>query len=116
MNKKLKQTLFWIPRILSILYALFLSLFALDVFNEGYNIRDTIIALLIHLVPTYLVVIALFIAWQREHIGGALFIALAMIYLIISRGESWIISVPFLLIGVLFLFNWTHRTQHKTQY
>ena len=32
---------------------------ALDVFSEGYGFGETVLALLIHLVPTYLVVIAL---------------------------------------------------------
>ncbi len=33
MNKTLKQTLFWTPRIAGILFVLFISLFAADVFD-----------------------------------------------------------------------------------
>jgi len=110
-----KRVIFWIPRVLSILFALFLSLFALDVFDEGYSFRETIVALLIHLVPTYLVIIALVIAWRREGIGAILFIALATFYLIASKGVGWIISGSLFLIGVLFLFNWVYRTHLKTR-
>jgi len=108
-----KRVLFWIPRVLCILFAMFLSMFALDVFSEGYGFGETILALLIHLVPTYLVVIALVIAWRWEGVGAISFIALALFYLVMSRGESWIISGPLFLVGVLFLFNWIYRAQLK---
>ena len=35
MNTKPKRVLYWIPRALTILFALFISVFALDVFGEG---------------------------------------------------------------------------------
>ena len=59
MNTSVKRVLFWTPRILCILFAIFLSLFALDVFGEGLGFWKTILALLIHLVPVYIVVIVL---------------------------------------------------------
>ena len=112
----MKQVLFWSPRLLCILFALFLSLFALDVFNEGYGFWETIRALLIHLVPVYIVVIVLVIAWRWEWIGAILFIALALLYLVISWGRlHWsaylAISGPLVLLGILFLFNWIYRKQ-----
>ena len=61
MNASAKRVLFWTPRILCILFAIFLSVFALDVFSEGYGFWQTIGALLLHLVPTFIVVIALLI-------------------------------------------------------
>ena len=115
MNTSTKRVLFWAPRVLCILFAMFLSMFASDVFSEGYGFGETILALLIHLVPTYLVVIALVIAWRWERVGAILFIALALFYLVTSRGESWIISGPLFLVGVLFLLNWTYRAQLKTR-
>jgi hypothetical protein len=115
MNTTTQQILFWIPRVLCILFALFLSMFALDVFSEGNGFGETILALLIHLVPTYLMVIVLVIAWRWEGIGAIFFIFFALFFLVASRGESWIISGPLFLIGVLFLFNWVYREQLKTQ-
>ncbi len=41
MKRPMKQFLFWSPRVLTILFALFLSLFALDVFGEGYGFWAT---------------------------------------------------------------------------
>jgi hypothetical protein len=90
-------------------------MFALDVFSEGYGFGQTILALLIHLVPTYLVVIALIIAWRWEWVGAILFFALALFYLVSSKGGSWVISGPLFLVGVLFIFNWKYRAKLKTR-
>jgi len=110
-----KRLLFWSPRVLGILFAIFLSLFALDVFSEGYGFGETILALLMHLIPTYLVVIALAVAWRWEWVGSILFIALASAYLASSGGGSWIISGPLFLIAILFLVNWLYRARLKAQ-
>lgn len=120
MNRTTKQVLFWAPRVLCILFAIFLSLFALDVFGEGYGFWETILALLIHLVPVYLVVIALVIAWRWEWVGAILFAGLALSYVFLVWGqEHWsaylAISGPLVLIGVLFLLNWRYRTQLRTR-
>ncbi len=119
MNTDIKRVLFWTPRIFCILFAMFLSLFALDVFSEGYGFWETILALLIHLVPVYIVVIVLVIAWRWEWVGAILFIALALFYLVWSWGRfHWSaylgISGPLVLLGVLFLFNWIYRAQLRT--
>ena len=120
MNSSMKRVLFWSPRILCILFAVFLSLFALDVFGEGLGFWETILALLIHLVPVYIVVIALVIAWRWEWVGTVLFTALAVVYLILAWGRfHWsvyaTISGPLVLMGILFLLNWLYRAQLRTR-
>jgi hypothetical protein len=120
MNRKMKPVIFWTPRILGILFALFISLFSLDVFSEGYGFWGAILALLIHLVPTYLVIIALIIAWRWEWIGAILFLGLGGFYLIWTWGEfDWVtyllISGPLFLAGVLFLVNWVYTTKLLTK-
>jgi hypothetical protein len=120
MNLKTKRIMIWTPRFLSILFAIFVSLFALDVFSEDYGIWETIVALLIHLVPTYLILIALTLAWRWEWVGAVAFIALGVFYLIWSWGEfEWVtylvISGPLILVGVLFLVNWVYRSELRTK-
>ena len=115
MNTITRRILFWSPRVLGILFAIFLSLFALDVFNEGYSVGETILALLIHLIPTYLVVISLALAWRWEWVGSILFIALTLFYMASSGSGSWVISAPLWLIGLLFLLNWTYRAQLRAR-
>ena len=116
MNTSIKKVLYWAPRILCILFAIFVSLFAFDVFGEGQGFWKTILALLIHLVPVYIIVIALIIAWRWEWVGAVLYFALAFFYIVWFWGRfHWSaylgISGPLALIGVLFLLNWIYREQ-----
>jgi hypothetical protein len=120
MNTSTKRVLFWTPRVLCILFAMFLSLFALDVFSEGYGFWKTILALLIHLVPVYIVVIVLVIAWRWEWVGAILFIGLGLFYIVFVWGRFPLVayvamSGPLFLVGVLFLFNWIYRAQLRTR-
>jgi hypothetical protein len=120
MPKVQKQILFWTPRILSILFVLFLSLFALDVFGEGYGFWKTVLALFIHLIPSLILVAALTLAWRWEWIGAVLFIGFGVWYLVISWGRfDWtapliIAGIP-LLVGVLFLVGWINRRQIRVK-
>ena len=43
-----KGVLFWAPRFLTMLFALFLSIFALDVFAEAKGFLETLTALFAH--------------------------------------------------------------------
>ncbi len=120
MSTSMRRVLFWTPRVLCILFAIFLSVFALDVFSEGYGLWQTIGALLLHLVPTFIVVIALVIAWRREWIGAVLFCGLAVFYVVWFWGRFPLvaylfISGPLALVGVLFLFNWIYRSQLRAR-
>ena len=67
MNTTMKRVLFWTPRVLCILFAMFLSLFALDVFSEGYGLWQTIGALLIPLGPDR----SSWLSRQSLHGGGS---------------------------------------------
>jgi hypothetical protein len=103
--------LFWTPRILCMVFALFLSLFALDVFQENTGIGQTIIAFLIHLIPVYLVLGALAVAWKWEWIGAVVFIALGIAYIVMTGGDAHpsayiFISGPLFLVGGLFWLGW----------
>jgi hypothetical protein len=110
----LTKILFWTPRVLGLLFAVFVSLFALDVFGEVYGFWRTMFALLMHLIPTGVLLVALAIAWRREVSGGLLFVALGAWYLISSWGRfHWstyvVISGPLFLLGVLFIMDWFCR-------
>ena len=116
MKRSTKQILFWFPRVLCILFAVFLSLFALDVFSEGYGFGATILALLIHLVPVYIVVVVSVLAWRWEWVGAILFMVAALSYLVLSWGRlHWSaylgISGPLVLLGILFMLNWIYRVE-----
>ena len=104
------KALYWAPRVLAILAAAFISMFAMDVFSEGYSFWETLLALAIHLVPTYILIIVIIIAWKWELIGGIIFIILGLAYIIMAWGRFHIsayvvISGPLFLTGILFLLN-----------
>jgi hypothetical protein len=109
-----KLTLFWTPRVLTLLYAVFLSLFALDVFDEGYGMWQTIIALFMHLIPTWIVLAILAVSWRWGLVGTLLCFALGASYVIFCWGRfHWsaylLISGPLFLIGALFLIDWLYQ-------
>lgn len=119
MTKSNRGVLFWAPRILTILFALFMSVFALDVFAETKGFLQTLTALVLHLMPTFLVVVLLVLAWRWELIGVIAFAALAITYMVVMWGRfPWVtyatISGPLLLISVLFLLSWRQRFRARS--
>ena len=113
MNSNTKRWLYWLPRVLSILFALFISLLALDVFGEGYNFWETLVALFMHLIPTFILVAVLAIAWRWERVGAALFLALAIIYLVLTDGRMLTIPIPLIIFSLLFLVSWRVTLQPR---
>ena len=116
MKPRIRQLLFWSPRVLTLLFAVFLSLFALDVFEEGYGFWDTVVALFMHLIPTWIVLIVLAVSWRWEWVGAVLFVALGLVYIYFAVGRGhpeWALGIsgPLFLVGGLFLVNWLKRKQ-----
>lgn len=101
-------------RVLALAMILFISLFAADVFVEGRGFWETLKALLVHLIPTFLLVCVLFIAWRNERWGSALYLLLGLAYILVAYGKfdgltMLVISGPLLLTGVLFWLSWRNR-------
>lgn len=119
MRNSIKRTLFWTPRILSIIFALFLGLFSLDVFGMGAGFWATLAGFLFHNLPTFILLIALFLAWRWEWIGTVVFFGFGVWYLVTSWGKfDWtaplIISGIPILIGALFLVGWLDRKRIRS--
>ena len=120
MNTGMKRVLFWTPRVMCILFALLLGWFALgDVFSEGFGFGETILTVLMDLVPVYIVVIVLVIAWRWEWVGAILFTVQGLLYIPVwARMRSTVtlvIAGLLVLVGVLFLFNWKYRSELRTR-
>jgi hypothetical protein len=114
-----RRWLFWSPRILTILFAVFLSLFALDVFGEGNGFWKTAVALAMHLVPTLAVLIVLAISWHHEWAGAILFTGLGIWYVLSAWGRFplsvyFVVAGPLFLVGILFLVDWQMRAGTRT--
>ena len=115
-RKPAMHLLYWTPRMLCMIFALFISLFALDVFDEGSGFWNTLLALMMHLVPTFLLIVVLVASWRREWIGGIFFPLLGVAYIIWAWnrpfghwGTFLMMAGPLVLTGVLFLLNWMYR-------
>ena len=120
MNKTVKQILFWSPRALSILFALFISIFALDVFGEGYDFWKTILALAIHLIPSIIILLFLVIAWRWEWIGGVAFLILAASYVFMAWRKFplsvyFVVAGPMVIISILFFVSWKYKAGMQTK-
>ena len=122
MSEPARRMLYWTPRVLCIAYALFLTVFSLDVFNEGHGFWQTLLALAIHNIPSMLIVVILVVAWRREWIGTLIFAALGLSYVIWTMQHrnlsaavklNWILVIagPVFVIAALFLVNWLKRAQ-----
>jgi membrane-bound ClpP family serine protease len=105
------RLLYWLPRLLGILFAVFLVLLSMDVFEPGIDPIQIALAFAIHLIPAVLFLTVLWVAWRWEGLGGVGFLILAALYLFMVRGRMpWTGSVgiagPLLVIGLLFLAVW----------
>mgnify|MGYP003597646091 CR=1 FL=1 len=117
MRPQIKKAIFWTPRLLTILFAIFISLFALDSFEEE-GFKKTLIAFMIHLIPTVLIVTILILSWKREWIGGVIFLLLGIAYAIVAVSHpQWILAVsgPLLVISILFLIGWFRRYEIRSK-
>jgi len=106
----MKKFIYWSPRILSILFVIFLSLFALDVFGE-FSGWDLVVALFMHLIPSFVLLLVILIAWRRDLVGAFVFIAGGFFYIWVAglnRPISWYLAIsgPAFLVGILFAINW----------
>jgi hypothetical protein len=115
MNKATRTLLFWTPRVLCLAVALFLALFAFDVFGEPGTVWMKVVGFAIHLAPTWALLVVLALAWRWEWIGAAACFAMAGFYAATFGRHhlDWdlIIAGPVVLVGVLFLVGWVYRKQ-----
>lgn len=109
----------WTPRILCILAILFISLFALDSFAPELTFWQQIGGFFMHLIPTFILIILLIVAWKWEYIGGIIFtifglITSPLVYMLnynrnhsvgISLSIILAITFPFIVIGILFIIS-----------
>ncbi|QBA63200.1 DUF7670 domain-containing protein [Muriicola soli] len=121
------KILHWSPRILGILGILFISMFALDAFEPSLTIWQQMGGFLIHLIPSFILLLVLLIAWKREIPGGIIFLVLGLVLSPIvftlnynnnhsvwmSLGIIAVITLPFIITGVLFIASGLHQKKRN---
>lgn len=122
--KKVGKFVYWTPRIASIVFILFLMLFSLDVFGQGYGFWGTLLAFLMHNIPVFILAAIQVISWKREIVGGIAFILAGLLYITLllvnaSRNSfewymlAWAIQISGIafFIGILFLIGWRRKKE-----
>lgn len=109
--------LFWAPRILLIVFALFLMIFSLDIFDDASSAGEIAIGLFMHNLPSLFLFVLLWLSWKHDLAGAVVFMVLGAVCVvgaIASLASVMAISgqfnplfligsVVFLSIGFLFL-------------
>lgn len=121
-NKKINKWIYWTPRILSILFILFLAMFSLDVFDGCNGFFDCSLGLFMHNIPSLVMLVFLIFAWKRELVGTVIFAFGGLLYLgLMIRNAlsnpvefymlsySFIITGPAFLIAYLWYLNWKKK-------
>lgn len=99
----------WLPRFVGLAFALFVSVFAIDVF-EAHRGLDLILALGAHLIPAALVLAATLVGWRWPVAGGVAFLLLGGAYILMvgpDRPPSWYLAIaaPAFATSLLFFFS-----------
>ena len=99
----------WAPRVAGIVISLFLSLFALDAFGQAKGVIASLPGFALHLIPAFLVLAIVVLAWRRPLWGAVAFLALATLYAAATlRRPDWILAIggPLAIAGLLYLASW----------
>jgi hypothetical protein len=116
--ENISNFVYWTPRILSILFILFLMMFSLDVFEPGLSAKEIAIGLFMHNIPALILLVVTIISWKYEIVGGIAFILAGFLYIILLAMNnfewymiSWSLTIagPAFLIGILFILNWKKK-------
>ena len=68
----------WLPRIICVFAILFVSVFAADAFQPKLTIWQQLGAFIMHLIPSFILLSFLIVAWNWEYIGGIIFIVIGL--------------------------------------
>ena len=126
-SEKTIKIIHWIPRILCIFAILFVSLFALDAFQPDKTIWEQLGDFIMHLIPSFILLIFLIIAWKRELIGGVVFTLIGVFLspfifkmnynmnhsIPMSLGIIASITFPFIVVGILFITSYYLKKKQK---
>ncbi len=97
-----------LPRLISILAIGFVSIFSLDAFDHG-TFSEQLFDFMMHMIPTFVLIIILAIAWKWELIGGIIYVLLGVFISPLIYTNSYLtialITFPFFFAGLLFILS-----------
>jgi len=122
MKQPANKFIYWTPRILSVLFVIFLALMSLDVFEAAKGFWQTALALFMHNIPALLLLVVVVAAWRYEIIGAIGFIVGGIVYMVLVLRNpfewyylAWIVQISGIafFIGALFLIGW-YKQRHNS--
>ena len=119
----MKKIVYWTPRVLAILFTLFIMMFSLDVFDATSSLTDQLIGFFMHNLPAYGIILVIVLAWKKDIIGmiGFALIAIGLFMMVMGSNQPsgsavnpavFIVSGPALLISLLYGFSWILHKKH----
>jgi hypothetical protein len=118
LSGRMSKFLYRMPRIAGLLLALFVGLFALDVFEMGGSIWEMIGAFLLHAAPAILMLVVLALAWRWEWVGALVFGLAALFFMrtvigsaMFGLGNLLLFVLPMAVVAILFWLNWRWKKE-----
>jgi prolipoprotein diacylglyceryltransferase len=117
------RILHWVPRIIVILAILFVSVFALDSFSSERTFWQNSAAFLLHLIPSFILIAILIVAWKWERTGGIILTIAGLVFSVsvfllnYNRNHSAVksffivlmVCIPFVIAGILFIISFYRK-------
>ena len=105
-----KKITFWLPRGLTILYALFLALFSLDVFTGDLSLAQKIIGFFAHNIPSFSLIIILLATWKKSLTASILLFVTLVVFTVVFGLYKHIMSFlvvagPLMFSAILYLYD-----------
>jgi hypothetical protein len=110
----------WALRFLLLIVALYIEIFAFDVFKSGFPFWKTVLAFVLHSVPSIALLFALLIALKWEHIAGFTLLCFALLGTLPAGPPNdsnhfiYFILGAIALLGILFVLNYFILGNRKT--
>jgi hypothetical protein len=121
MKQSTGQVVYWTPRVLSVLFVIFLAMMSLDVFEQGGGFWQIALGLFVHNIPALILLAVVIVAWRYEIVGAAVFLFGGIVYAVLVLRNpfewyylAWIVQISGMafLISALFFIGW-RKKQHK---
>jgi hypothetical protein len=114
-----RNIVYWSPRVLSMLVAIYAVKNVPDYVRAGASFGDSTIAILKHLIPAFVLALLIFVSWRREWLAAGGFIVLAVLRLAKDVSQSqlthlWLVAIGSV-IAALWMLNWKYRKDLRGQ-
>ena len=115
MKNNQNKFIYWTPRVLSILFIIFLALMSVNTIAQKLGLWQVVFGIFVNNIVAFILLAALIVSWKYEIVGGIAFILAGTLYsVLLARNTfewyllAWAGIVPGItfFVGILFLIGW----------